>query len=87
MKTPLRTSPNGTMHTIPSPEQPIGEMEPINKSVGLEFIEWAEKYWHLDKIVNTENPDTFAGEVCDYKYMRQVFVDKINALIADRLAL
>lgn len=55
------------------------------ETVGQEFIEWAEKYWHLDKLVKIENPDKFAGETCDYNYMRNIFIEKINAIIKDRL--
>lgn len=55
------------------------------ESVGQEFIDWAEKYWHLDKLVEIENPDEFAGEVCDYNYMRNIFIGKINNIIKDRL--
>ena len=54
-------------------------------TVGQEFIEWAEQYWLLDKLVNIKDPDIFAGEVCDYKYMRNNFIEKINAIIKDRL--
>lgn len=56
-----------------------------NKSVGIEFIEWAEKYWHLEKIIDIENIDTFAGETCDYKYMREIFIQKIDVIIKSRL--
>lgn len=55
------------------------------ETVGQEFIEWAEKYWHLDKLVKIEDPDKFAGETCDYSYMRNIFIEKINAIIKDRL--
>lgn len=54
-------------------------------TVGQEFIEWAEKYWHLDKLVKIEDPDEFGGEICDYKYMRNVFIEKINCIINERL--
>jgi hypothetical protein len=54
-------------------------------SVGQEFIEWAEKYWLLDKLIKNENPDEFAGERCDYTYMRGIFVQKIDAIIKERL--
>jgi hypothetical protein len=56
-----------------------------NKTVGEEFIEWAEKYWLLDKLVKIEDPDKFAGEICDYKYMRDIFIKKINDIIKERL--
>jgi hypothetical protein len=55
------------------------------ETVGQEFIEWAEKYWLLDKLVKIEYPDNFAGKNCDYNYMRNVFIKKINAIIKDRL--
>lgn len=54
-------------------------------SVGQEFIEWAEKYWNLDKLINIDNPDEFNGEKCDYNYMRGIFIEKINGIIKDRL--
>ena len=60
------------------------EIKPT-KTVGEEFIEWAEQYWHLDKLINPENPDTFNREVCNYKYMRGIFIQKINGIITDRL--
>jgi hypothetical protein len=56
-----------------------------NLTVGQEFIEWAEQYWLLDKLVKIENPDEFAGEKCDYNYMRNIFIEKINAIIKQRL--
>lgn len=55
-----------------------------NKTVGEEFINWAEEYWLLDKIVKIEDPDTFAGEKCEYNYMRGIFIEKINSLIKNR---
>jgi hypothetical protein len=61
--------------------QDIGEKQ----TVGEEFIEWAEKYWHLDTLIKIEDPDKFAGEACDYNYMRDIFIAKINAIIKDRL--
>jgi hypothetical protein len=66
---------------------PIGQTvkEPI--SVGHEFIEWAEKYWHIDELLKIEDPDKFAGEICDYRYMRNIFVEKINGIIKDRIGL
>ena len=55
-------------------------------SVGKELIEWAEHYWQLDKVVNIQSPDKFAGETCDYKYMRKIFIQKIDSIIAKRMA-
>ncbi len=84
---PIRTSPNGTMNTIPSPRQPIDSMESVNKSVGLEFVEWAEKSWDLKDIVKFSDHKDYQGEIFEYNHLRGVFVDKINALIAEKLAL
>lgn len=69
--------------TISSFGQPVEITEP--KTVGKEFIEWAEQYWQIDKLIQPENPDTFNGETCNYKYMREVFVKKIDGIIKDRL--
>lgn len=55
------------------------------QTVGHEFMEWAEKYWHLDKLVKIEGSDKFAGETCDYDYMRNNFILKINAIIKERV--
>ena len=54
-------------------------------TVGQEFMEWAEQYWLLDKLVKIEKPDEFVGEKCDYDYMRNIFIEKINGIIKDRL--
>lgn len=54
-------------------------------SVGKEFMEWAEKYWLLDKLVNPEKSDNSSGETCDYNYMREIFIEKINGIIKERL--
>ena len=54
-------------------------------TVGQEFIEWAEQYWYLDKLIKIEDPDKFAGEVCNYNYMRNMFIEKINGIIKERL--
>ena len=54
-------------------------------STGQEFIEWAEKYWKLDKLMVIEDPDNFAGEACDYNYIRNIFIQKINAIVKERL--
>jgi hypothetical protein len=56
-----------------------------NLTVGEEFLEWAEESWQLDKLVKIDQPDNFAGEVCDYNYMRNIFIEKINSLIKQRL--
>jgi hypothetical protein len=56
-------------------------------SIGQDFIEWAEKYWHIDNLIQGDNQDIFNGEVCDYKYMRNIFIQKINGLIKERLGI
>ena len=53
-------------------------------TVGQEFMEWAEQYWLLDKLVKVDSPDEFAGEKYDYNYMRNIFIEKINGLIKNR---
>ena len=63
----------------------IGQSIKDNESVGEEFIKWAEKYWHLDKLVIIEHQEKFGNEVCNYDYMRNIFIEKINAIIKDRL--
>lgn len=57
------------------------------KSIGQEFIEWAEEFWHLKDLIQIGNPDEFAEEKCDYNYMRNIFIKKINGLIQDKLGL
>lgn len=55
------------------------------ETVGQEFIIWAEKYWHIDRLIKVD-PDKFAGETCDYNYMREIFIKKIDAIIQQRLS-
>lgn len=55
------------------------------QSVGQEFIEWAEQYWQLKDLIKLNEADVFNGEKCDYRYMRNVFISKINTLIKDKL--
>ncbi len=71
----------GTISRFPSMPSEIVEI----KSIGDEFIGWAEKYWQFKEMVQIDHPDSFAGEVCDYKYIRKVFVGKINDLIKQKL--
>lgn len=60
------------------PENSENIVKPVIENVGLEFIEWAEKYWCLDKLL-LRNSDHNA-ESCPYEYMRKVFIKKINEL-------
>ena len=64
---------------------PMGQEIKETISVGHEFIQWAEQYWLIDKLINPDNPDQFNGETCNYKYMREVFIKKINSIINERL--
>jgi hypothetical protein len=60
---------------------------PEYKTIGREFIEWAEKYWHIDKLINPTDPDSFNGEKCDYQYMRKIFMQKIDGILKERMGL
>ena len=59
--------------------------EPIKtqKSVGEEFMNWAEKYWNMEKISETTNSEN--EESCDYDIIRNIFINKINEIIKKRL--
>ncbi len=52
-------------------------------SVGEEMMQWAEKYWHIDKVCKGEAPT--GGEAFNYDYFRNVFVKGIDDNIARRL--
>ena len=53
------------------------------QSIGEEVMQWAEKYWLIDKACNNELPQ--GGEQFAYDYFRKVFIEKINDEIKDRL--
>jgi hypothetical protein len=57
------------------------------QTVGKEFIEWAEQYWYIDKLIQPENPDIFNMETCNYTYMRDIFIQKIDGIIKERFGL
>lgn len=65
----------------------LNEKETI--SIGEEFLRWAEEFWHIDDLINKNNtdPDNFNGEVCDYTYMRKIFISKIDSILIERLDL
>lgn len=51
------------------------------KNVGEAFMSWAEKGWALEKIITKGLiAVNEGGESCPYKYLREVFVSKINEL-------
>lgn len=53
------------------------------QSIGEEVMQWAEKYWHIDQVCKNELPE--GGESFTYDYFREVFVQKIDDEIKDRL--
>lgn len=72
-----------TLSAGSAPEQvPVRQFLP---SVGEEFITWAEECWNIKRNFAINNPDTFAGEKCDYEYMKKIFIKKINSLIEERI--
>ena len=62
------------------PEEP--QETPKVENVGEAFISWAENGWAFEKIITSglKNIENEGGESCPYKYLREVFVDKINEL-------
>jgi len=60
---------------------------PKKLTVGEEFVNWAEQYWRLKQ--NYEQKDTTeqGGESCPYDYVKTTFIQKIDGLIKDRMAL
>lgn len=58
-----------------SPRQP-------RKSIGEEFIEWAEANWRLDKV---NFPSPLEGETFPYSSLKNAFIWKINELISERI--
>lgn len=55
----------------------------MSKSIGEEVIQWAEKYWHIDKVCKNELPKE--GEQFQYEYFRRVIIQKIESEINNRL--
>jgi hypothetical protein len=52
------------------------------KTIGEEVVEWAEKYWHIDKLQLVVEGE---AEKFSYEYFRGAFIQKIEAEIRDRL--
>ena len=65
--------------------QDIKDIKPIpkKKSVGEEFIEWAEKYWALkqkyEQVININD------ESVPFDYIKDTFIKKIDDIIQNRL--
>lgn len=53
-------------------------------SVGEEMMQWAEKYWLIDKVCKGEIVKG-EGEAFNYEYFRNVFVKGINDNINERI--
>ena len=51
---------------------------PKVENVGEAFISWAEQYWGFEKKFTVEADAN--SESCPYKYVRHIFVEKINEL-------
>ena len=66
-------------------KEDVASEEASVDGIGEKFIKWAEQYWRLREIVSIKDPDSFAGEICDYDYMRNIFVKKIDSLIKEML--
>lgn len=55
-------------------------------TIGEEFIEWAEKYWDLQKAYGGMLSSEGNTETCPYSYIADTFSKKIDNLISERLA-
>lgn len=53
-------------------------------SIGEEMMQWAEKYWLIDKVCKGEIVEG-EGEAFNYEYFRNVFVKGIDEAIIERL--
>lgn len=62
--------------------EPIIQKEHIVHNVGEEFMSWAEKSWALETIITAglKNIENGGGESCPYKFIRDIFIGKINEL-------
>jgi len=58
--------------------------DPINKlTVGEEFINWAEQYWHFEKNYTIQDKEN--SEICPYEAIRNIFINKVDEIIKNRL--
>ena len=55
----------------------------IKLSVGQEFVNWAEKYWGLK--IKYEVTTDEVSESCQYDYVKNIFIQKIDEIIKNRL--
>ena len=57
-------------------------------TVGEEFVNWSEKFWCLKEKYDSSLNDDFGNEEsCPYNYMRDIFINKINELIKEKLSI
>lgn len=54
-----------------------------NTSIGEEYIQWMEQYYSLEKNYTIEPKE--GAEHAPYSYFRELFVNKINEIIKQRL--
>lgn len=53
-------------------------------SVGEEFVQWAEQHWKIaDRFNYNDDP---MSESSSWDHTRNIFVNKINAILAERLS-
>jgi hypothetical protein len=52
--------------------------------VGEDVMVWAEQYWHIDKLISRK-PEDENAETFSYKYFREIFVKKIDSMVAEKL--
>lgn len=55
----------------------------MKQPIGEEVLQWAEKYWHIDKVCKNELSEQ--GEQFNYEYFRGALIEKIESEIKDRL--
>ena len=62
--------------------EPVVQKELVIHNVGETFMNQAEKGWALEKIITAglKNIENEGGESCPYKYLRDIFVGRINEL-------
>ena len=51
---------------------------PKIENVGETFMNWAEKNWALETLLTAGLNANAGGESCRYKFVRDIFIDKIN---------
>ena len=70
---------NNVMNRDETAQPDLPEKRP---TIGEEFIQWAEHFWHLHEM---KLPDTPGAEIGHYKIMREAFIHQINGIIHRRI--